>query len=192
MTREELKKIGVPEECIDGVMKAYNSSIEHYKTENTRLTGELKTAETTITTYETEIEAFKGKDFEGLEKEVKTLRQTIADRKAADDEAIRIQNITERFNTVSGESKWLNTYTEDAIKQKFIEAVSDKANNGKKDTDIFNSLVKDEKGNYIEGLFKSDIAPQDIPPFQGAQGIGDMSEKALRAAMGLSTEEKKG
>ena len=192
MTREEIKKIidGITDEQLQKVMELHGTATNKLRNENTRITEELQTAKTTISTYETKIKEFDGVDIEGMKKKIGELETDIENRKKADEEALKKQNLTERFNNAAGESNWMNDYTRDGIKAKFISAVEDKANTGKSDVDIFTSLVKDEKGNYYDGLFKSDVSKVEIPGLKDNNGMGKASDTDLRAVMGLPTETK--
>ena len=49
-----------------------------------------------------------------------------------------------RFEGLNGENKYINEYTEKAVFEDFKKAISDAANAGKSDKDIFSELVKDK------------------------------------------------
>ena len=192
MTREDLQKVipEITEENLNKIMKLHGDATNKLKGENERLTGELQTAKTTIDTYEKKIKEFEAEDVDGMKQKIKNLETDIQKRKDEEAEAERINNLSERFKGAFGGKEWINDFTRDGIKAKFIDAVSDKSNAGKSDSDIFNALVQDEKGNYIDGLFKSEGPQIDIPGINNNSGMGDMATADLRAAMGLPAEKK--
>lgn len=118
--------------------------------------NELKTAKDTIA------------DLEKNAKDASALQKTIDEYKAADEkrqadakaEAERAERLT-RFEKAHSEAskdrKWLNDFTRDGIFSQFEKALTEDANKGKSDVQIYNSLINDEKG-VKPGLFEAQVS----------------------------------
>ena len=158
MTREDIKK-HFPEATdaqISALLDINSKDIGKHKPAAETAQTELKTAKDTI---------------ENLEKNAKdaaALQKTIDDYKAADEkrqadakaEAERAERLS-RFEKAHGEAskdrKWLNDFTRDGIFSQFEKALSDDANKGKSDVQIYNGLINDEKG-VKPGLFEAQVS----------------------------------
>ena len=158
MTRDDIKK-QFPEASdaqISALLDITSKDIGKHKTAAETAQGELKTAKDTIA------------DLEKNAKDAAALQKTIDDYKAADEKrqadakaaAERSERMS-RFEKAHGEAakdrKWLNDYTRDGIFAQFEKALSDDANKGKSDVQIYNSLVNDEKG-VKPGLFEAQVS----------------------------------
>lgn len=158
MTRDDIKK-QFPEASdaqISALLDINSKDIGKHKTAAETAQGELKTAKDTIA------------DLEKNAKDAAALQKTIDDYKAADEKrqadakaaAERSERMS-RFEKAHGEAakdrKWLNDFTRDGIFAQFEKALSDDANKGKSDVQIYNSLVNDEKG-VKPGLFEAQVS----------------------------------
>lgn len=158
MTREDIKK-QFPEATdaqISALLDINSKDIGKHKTAAETAQGELKTAKDTIA------------DLEKNAKDAAALQKTIDDYKAADEKrqadakaaAERSERLS-RFEKAHGEAakdrKWLNDFTRDGIFAQFEKALSEDANKGKSDVQIYNSLVNDEKG-VKPGLFEAQVS----------------------------------
>jgi hypothetical protein len=117
--------------------------------------NELKEVKETLTTVTTELDGLKANNasaeewrqkYETLQHDVSE-KERIAKEQAA--EAEKEANLKARYSAVcvSKDGKpleWAHDAIKDAYFAKFVEAVEDKANQGKSDADIFNSLTKDD------------------------------------------------
>ena len=158
MTRDDIKK-QFPEASdaqISALLDINSKDIGKHKTAAETAQGELKTAKDTIA------------DLEKNAQDAAALQKTIDDYKAADEKrqadakaaAERSERMS-RFEKAHGEAakdrKWLNDFTRDGIFAQFEKALSDDANKGKSDVQIYNSLVNDEKG-VKPGLFEAQVS----------------------------------
>lgn len=158
MTRDDIKK-QFPEASdaqISALLDINSKDIGKHKTAAETAQGELKTAKDTIA------------DLEKNAKDAAALQKTIDDYKAADEKrqadakaaAERSERMS-RFEKAHGEAakdrKWLNDFTRDGIFAQFEKALSEDANKGKSDVQIYNSLVNDEKG-VKPGLFEAQVS----------------------------------
>ena len=159
MTREDIKKHfpDATDEQISALLDINSRDIGKHKTAAETAQGELKTAKETIA------------NLEKNQGDVAALQKTIADYKAADEkrqaEAKAAVEKAERFSRFekahtatagANEREWHNDFTRDGIFAQFEKAMTDEANKGKSDVDIYKSLVYDEKG-VKPGLFKAQV-----------------------------------
>ena len=158
MTREDIKK-HFPEatdEQISGLLDINSKDIGKHKTAAETASADLKKAKDTI------------EELEKNAKDAAALQKTIDDYKAADEKrqadakaaAERTERMS-RFDKAHGEAskdrKWLNDFTKDGVFSQFEKALTDEANKGKSDIDIYKSLVNDEKG-VKPGLFEAQVS----------------------------------
>ena len=129
-----------------------------------------------ITTLETEKKDLETKQ-ENLEKELQTLKDAAPDADALN------QKITELTATLESERKerkekdekerldglvtdffadkhFVNTITADAIKAQLVEKLNSDEARGKGISDLFDAIVKDDKGNYKPDILVDDKAFQ--------------------------------
>ena len=158
MTREDIKK-HFPEatdEQINELLNINSRDIGKHKKTADDANAELKTAKNTIA------------DLEKNAKDAAALQKTIDDYKAADEKrqadakaaAERSERLS-RFEKAHGEAskdrKWLNDFTRDGIFSQFEKALTEDANKGKSDIDIYKGLINDEKG-VKPGLFEAQVS----------------------------------
>ena len=157
MTREDIKK-HFPEatdEQISGLLDINSKDIGKHKKAAEDAGAELKTAKETISNLDKNA------------KDAAALQKTIDDYKAADEkrqaEAKAAAERTERLGRfdkahaeASKDRKWLNDFTRDGIFAQFEKALTEDANKGKSDVQIYNALINDEKG-VKPGLFEAQV-----------------------------------
>lgn len=142
---------------------------------------ELKTAKDTIAT----LEANKG-DTDALQAELDKYKQADEERQKAEQEAAEHAALVERFNGVKGDREFSSQFAESGLLDAFNKAISDPANTGKGDKELFDALTKD-----AAGLFKN---PQQetvkVPGVTGSWADADNNERMMRKVMGLPPEKK--
>lgn len=142
---------------------------------------ELKTAKETIST----LEANKG-DTESLQAELEKYRQADEARQKAEQEAAAHAALVERFGKVKGDREFSSEYAESGLLDAFSKAISDPANTGKGDKELFEALTKD-----AAGLFKNpQQEPVKVPGVTGSWADADNNERMMRKVMGLPPEKK--
>lgn len=130
----------------------------------------------------------KGASAEDYKTKFEQLQADVAEREKAEREAKekaeREANIASRYEAaaVGKDGKPLE-WSHEAVKadylRKFTDALSDKAYEGKSDTDIFNDLIKDDP-SATRVPFAKDV-------FDGAGGVGDEFDEAkINAIMGIA------
>ncbi|MEE0596742.1 MAG: hypothetical protein UDD43_08505 [Agathobacter sp.] len=125
-----------------------------------------------ITTLENDKRDLEAKQ-ENLEKELQTMKDSVSDVDALK------QKITDLNNTLEGERKerkekdeiarlnglvtdffadkhFVNAITADAIKKQLVETLNSDEARGKSISDLFDAIVKDEKGNYKPDILIDD------------------------------------
>lgn len=152
-----------------------------YEADVKKAKDELKTAKETISA----LEANKG-DTEALQAELDKYKQADEARQKAEQEAAAHAALVDRFNKVKGERQFSSEYAESGLLDAFNKAVSDPANTGKGDKELFDTLTKD-----AAGLFKNpQQEPVKVPGVTGSWADADNSERMMRKVMGLPPEKK--
>ena len=157
MTREDIKK-HFPEatdEQINELLNINSRDIGKHKKATDDANAELKTAKETIS------------ELEKNKQDTAALQKTIDDYKAADEKrqaeakaaaerADRLGRFDKAHQEASKDRKWLNDFTKEGIFAQFEKALSDDANKGKSDVQIYNSIINDDKG-VKPGLFEAQV-----------------------------------
>ena len=158
MTREDIKK-HFPEATdaqISALLDINSKDIGKHKTAAETAQTELKTAKDTIENLEK-----NAKDAAALQKTIDEYKaadeKRQADAKAAAERAERLSRFEKAHGEASKDRKWLNDFTRDGIFSQFEKALSDDANKGKSDVQIYNGLINDEKG-VKPGLFEAQVS----------------------------------
>lgn len=158
MTREDIKK-HFPEatdEQISGLLDINSKDIGKHKTVAETASADLKKAKDTIEELEK-----NAKDAAALQKTIDDYKaadeKRQADAKAAAERTERLSRFDKAHGEVSKDRKWLNDFTRDGIFAQFEKALTDDANKGKSDVQIYTSLVNDEKG-VKPGLFEAQVS----------------------------------
>ena len=158
MTREDIKK-HFPEatdEQISGLLDINSKDIGKHKTAAETASADLKKAKDTIEELEK-----NAKDAAALQKTIDDYKaadeKRQADAKAAAERAERLSRFDKAHGEASKDRKWLNDFTRDGIFSQFEKALTDDANKGKSDVQIYTSLVNDEKG-VKPGLFEAQVS----------------------------------
>lgn len=157
MTRDDIKKHfpEATEEQIKGLLDINSHDIGKHKTAAETAQNELKTAKETIADLEK-----NAKDAAALQKTIDDYKaadeKRQADAKAAAERAERLGRFDKAHAEASKDRKWLNDFTRDGIFAQFEKALTDDANKGKSDVQIYNSLINDEKG-VKPGLFEAQV-----------------------------------
>lgn len=152
-----------------------------YDSDLKKARDDLKTAKDTIAT----LEANKG-DTEALQAELDKYRQADEARQKAEQEAAAHAALVERFGKVKGDREFSSQFAESGLLEAFNKAISDPANTGKGDKELFDALTKD-----ATGLFKNpQQEPVKVPGVTGSWADADNSERMMRKVMGLPPEKK--
>lgn len=137
---------------------------------------DLKTAKETIST----LEANKG-DTDALQAELDKYKQADEARQKAEQEAAAHAALVERFGKVKGDREFSSKFAEAGLLEEFNKAISDPANTGKGDKELFDALTKD-----AAGLFKNpQQEPVKVPGVTGSWADADNNERMMRKVMGL-------
>ena len=158
MTREDIKK-HFPEatdEQISGLLDINSKDIGKHKTAAETAAADLKKAKDTIADLEK-----NAKDAAALQKTSDDYKaaeeQRQKDAKASQERAERMGRFEKAHTEANKDRKWLNDFTRDGIFAQFEKALTDTANTGKSDVEIYNGLIKDDKG-VKPGLFEAQVS----------------------------------
>ena len=160
MKTEFLKKLGIGEGVIAHVMAENGRDIEREKEKARSAAQALEAAQAEITGLKEALAAREG-DAETIAR-LTAQREELADTLRKRDEEAREKEAQDaaraQFQAAAGERRFLNSYTEQAVFQKFREATEA----GGEPAAVFESLTGGE------GIFKSQNPPADIPGIQSA------------------------
>lgn len=175
MNREFLKSFDLTDEVIDKIMAENGNDIETAKGKATEYKEQLDKANETIKS----LEESKG-NIEELQKQLDAYKEAEAKRTEAEKAAQANAAMLSRFESVVGDGKFLNEFTKNGIFEEFKKAVSDEANKGKGDSEIYAAMIKDR-----DGIFVNPNAPKDITGSAHSIDVEEIDEAAARAVMGL-------
>lgn len=175
MKREDITKLfeGATDEQVSALLDINSKDIGKAKGDGEQLKTDLKAAQDTIKT----LEASKG-DATALQAEIDKYKKVEADRQAAELATQQRAVVEGRFDAVVGDRKFLHDFVRKGVLGEFDKSLSDQANAGKGDKDLFEALTKD----------KDYFASQNPPVNMGGLGAvkpGDPDEAAMRHALGL-------
>ena len=152
-----------------------------YDSDLKKARDEIKTAKETIST----LEANKG-DTDALQAELDKYKQADEARQKAEQEAAARAALVERFGKVKGDREFSSQSAESGLLDAFGKAISDPANTGKGDKELFDALTKD-----AAGIWKNpQQEPVKVPGVTGSWADADNNERMMRKVMGLPPEKK--
>ena len=147
---------------------------------------ELEAAQQRISALEAELSAVKNGQGEAEKLQIKIDElQKVLDGKQAAEEAERAEkSIRERFGAVTGGAEFLNSYTRDGVLAEFRAAVSDAANAGRSDAEIYRDITDGQESLFVpDGGIPSVVASSGFGLCGGSLGDSD-----VREIMGLSAK----
>lgn len=174
MKKEELLSIGLSEEQVSKIFAMNGLDVENAKkklqSDLDDAKKQLSEAQSTITT----LEAAKG-DSATLQAELDKYKTAEAERLKAEQEASDRAKLLERFNAAKGDKEFSSEYTQNGVLEAFSKSLSDPANTGKGDAELFTALTKDK-----DGVFKSTHPPVNMGGFKPVDGVAPTT---LRGAL---------
>ena len=153
-------------------------ALDKRKGDTDKLQADLDTANAALITANNTIkalEAVKG-DTAALQKQIDDYKKAEADRQAAETAAQLRAAIEARFDSVTGDRKFLHDFVRKGVLDEFEKALADTANRGKGDKELFDSLTKDK------GYFASQNPPANMG---GAGNIDPETDKDKFLKMSL-------
>ncbi|GEM_PF-2565817 len=127
----------------------------------------------------------KIKNFDGDKEKLEVLQKKVADFEAAESkrreeqQTAELENtMRERFAPLKGDNEFYNSYAEKEIYEDFKTAVSDKANAGKSDSDVYAAVIKDRDVYKPKEKFVN-------PPVSGENSSKADEIAKARSVMGL-------
>ena len=183
MKREELKNI-IPEitdDQIDAILNLRSAEIGKSNKEANDLKEQVEKLNKDIAEYKEQIAGLEKSsgDTEALNNKIKELQDAINAREEADKEAKAEKALSDRFNVLHGDKKYINDFTRNGVFAEFKAALDAEENKGKADADIYGAIIKDR-----DAIFSN---PNPITttgaPGNSATDIAD--DAAVRAVMGL-------
>lgn len=164
MKKEELLSIGLSEEQVSRIFAMNGLDVENAKkklqSDLDDAKKQLSEAQSTITT----LEAAKG-DSAALQAELDKYKAAETDRLKAEQEAADRAKLLERFNAAKGNKEFSSEYTQNGVLEAFSKALSDPANTGKGDAELFTALTKDKDGVFKNAHPRVDMG--GIKPIDG-------------------------
>ena len=125
-------------------------------------------------------------DVDGMKAKLEEYQQADEARQKAEQEAAAHAALVERFGKVKGDREFSSKFAEAGLLDEFNKAISDPANTGKGDKELFDALTKD-----AAGIWKN---PQQetvkVPGVTGSWADADNNERMMRKVMGLPPEKK--
>lgn len=153
MTRGDITKQfpDATKEQIDALLDIHSADIGRAKGDSAQAQADLKAAQAALDKANAaiaELEKSKG-DTAALQKQIDEYRAADEARKEAEKAAQARQALLKRMDSVLGDRKLIHERMRDLIADDFGKALSDPANQGKSDADVFEAVTRDK------GYFKS-------------------------------------
>lgn len=188
MKREDLEKLGLTKEQVDGVCDLNNADVQPLKNELQKAQDDLKVAQDKLTTTEEALKKFDGVDTEALKKQIEDLQ---ADLKQKDtDHATELA--TRDFNDLLKESiaaaKGKNAKAITALLD--VEALKASKNQKEDIAAALKALTEAEDSKMLFGDPEPTLVGSGDPIGTVTRVNNSDDMAAMRAAMGLSEASK--
>lgn len=159
---DKLKSLGV--EITPEIEKAFPgefvSDLEVQKKNEkiTTLENEKKELETKHGNLEKELQALKDAalDADALNQKIADLTETLENERKERKEKDEIARLDSLVTDFFADKHFVNAITADAIKKQLVETLNSDEARGKSVSDLFDAIVKDEKGNYKPDILIDD------------------------------------
>lgn len=159
---DKLKSLGV--EITPEIEKAFPgefvSDLEVQKKNEkiTTLENEKKELETKHRNLEKELQALKdvAPDADALNQKIADLTETLENERKERKEKDEIARLDSLVTDFFADKHFVNAITADAIKKQLVETLNSDEARGKSVSDLFDAIVKDEKGNYKPDILIDD------------------------------------
>lgn len=159
---DKLKTLGV--EITPEIEKAFPgefvSELEVQKKNDkiTILENEKKELETKHENLEKELQALKdaAPDADALNQKIADLTETLENERKERKEKDEIARLDSLVTDFFADKHFVNAITADAIKKQLVETLNSDEARGKSVSDLFDAIVKDEKGNYKPDILIDD------------------------------------
>lgn len=159
---DKLKTLGV--EITPEIEKAFpgefvsDHEVQKKNDKIATLEAEKKELETKQETLENELQTMRdaAPDADALNQKITELTTTLQEERrerAEKDERARLDGLVTEFFT---DKHFVNTITADAIKAQLVEKLNSDEARGKSISDLFDAIVKDDKGNYKPDILIDD------------------------------------
>lgn len=150
ITVKYLEDLGVEKSVAEKIFAERSKEIEADKAKREKVEADLEANKKSLENLTKEFETLKTSNASA--EEYKSKYEAIVaenEAKARQEEADRIakekaEGIDKRFDAVVGEKKFTHSAIRAEYRRQFETALSDKANEGKSDADVFHALTKDD------------------------------------------------
>ncbi len=168
MKRDFLKGLlgeSATDDVIDKILNEYHSAVKGEKEKAEKVTADynaLKAEHKSLTDKVGELEKVSG-NAEQLQKELEQIKAEQAEKQALEEkQAKNDAYFAELDKHIPKDMQFMNEYARKAIYQEAIEAHEADTTAGLPAR--FNAIIKDDKGNYKDGMFAKQNQPDNIPP----------------------------
>jgi len=195
MKREFLKSIGIEnlsDEQIDKIMSEHGKSIEAEKSKGIKTVDDLKTKTAELDTLNGKIKELETSsvDSEKFKTELEKLKADNEEKEKQSKEKAELNTLHTELDTFAPEEKeYLNEWSKNGIRSEAVKLYQQDPTKGLKHH--YESLIKDDKGNFKEGIFSTGVKNGEIPAL-GNTNTGELADDKLRSVMGLPVNDNKG
>lgn len=159
---DKLKALGV--EITPEIEKAFpgefvsDMEVQKKNGKITTLENEKKDLETKQENLEKELQTLKdaAPDADALNQKIADLTATLENERKERKEKDEITRLDGLVTDFFADKHFVNTITADAIKKQLVETLNSDEARGKSISDLFDAIVKDEKGNYKPDIIIDD------------------------------------
>lgn len=195
MKREFLKSMGIEnlsDEQIDKIMSEHGKSIEAEKSKAVKTSDDLKAKQAELDMLNVKIKELEtsSADVEKFKTELEKLKADTKETEKQSKEKAELDKLYTEFELFTPEQKaYLNDWSKNGIRDEAIKLYKQDPSKGL--NQHYESLIKDENGNFKEGIFSTGVKVGEIPAL-GNTNTGELVDDKLRSAMGLSVNNNKG
>lgn len=179
MKREFLKDLGLDDEAINKIMAENGKDVNAAKGDVEKTSAELEQLKKELETANATLE--KVKDYDNVKADVEKYK---ADLKAAQDDyskKVAAMELSAKVKDFTGNKKFVNDLTRDAINKQLADAVNADENKGKSLEDLFKALTDGKENIFIN---ENTPTPPNVPDMAADKPNTD-DDAAVRRIMGL-------
>ena len=145
ITKKYLEDLGLTAEQVSSIFAERGKEIEADKTKYETLQSQVAEKDKSISELNEKIKSFDGKetDLTELRTKIADYEKKETDRLEAEKQAKADSEMKDRFSKLIGDNKFKHEDIENGRFAAFKQALSDEANKGKGDSDIFAEITKD-------------------------------------------------
>lgn len=164
MKREELKALGLEDEAIDKIMSLHGKSLEAEKAKTAKAGEDLKAKSAELEAINAKLAELQtaNADSEKVKNELAALKAEIADKEAKAKEQAELDAMYAELDSYMPDGmQYMNEYAKNGVRSEAVKMFRENPTKGLKS--CFESLIKDDQGNFKDGIFANPVQAKELP-----------------------------